>query len=274
MTWLHTEVVDNIGPLEYIFNTPSHHRVHHSRNPEYIDKNYGGMLIIWDRLFGTFKAEDKSNPPVYGLVHPIRSYNPIEVQLHPWPTIWKRIKQYGSWKDKLGVLLNGPGWRPGLPRLGNHSELPPIVRPVDVYNPQVDIFKTGYVLIHFVILLTIYHELTLAHDEFSPFIVNIGVFTLLGSITSLGILLDNKHSYSAVYELVRCFLFFHLKSYLLPIFDSGLGRSGISSFYRLIVVTFIYLYFTLSVLYNSLLLSTSFLKNNFKLKHKLTRQIN
>lgn len=264
MAWLHTEIIDNIGPLEYILNTPSHHRVHHGRNPEYIDKNYGGMLIIWDRLFNTFKAEDKNNPPVYGLVHPVRSFNPIQVQFHPWPVIWRRMRRYKSWSDKLGVLFKGPGWRPGLPRLGIPDELPPIIRPIDVYDPKISGWMNAYIVIHFSILLIIYHELTLAHDEFSPIIVNVGVIGLLGSLTCLGILLDNKHSFSGVFELTRCLLFFQLKQYLLPIFDRGLERSGLNFSFRMMAIALIHLYFTLSVLANLLTLSINLIKSNSK----------
>jgi alkylglycerol monooxygenase len=79
--WIHTELVGRLGPLEAVLNTPSHHRVHHARNPEYIDRNYGAILIIWDRLFGTFARE--SARPVYGITKPFRSFNSIRAQLQP-----------------------------------------------------------------------------------------------------------------------------------------------------------------------------------------------
>ena len=79
--WIHTEVVDSLGPLGYLFNTPSFHRVHHGRNPYCIDKNYAGVLIIWDRLFGTFEAEKKDEQIAYGLVHPVGSFDPIYIQV-------------------------------------------------------------------------------------------------------------------------------------------------------------------------------------------------
>lgn len=259
MAWLHTEIVDSIGPLEYILNTPSHHRVHHSRNPEYIDKNYGGMLIIWDRLFNTFKAEDKNNPPVYGLVHPVRSFNPIQVQFHTWPVIWRRMKRATCWKHKLGVLFCGPGWRPGLPRLGNPKELPAIVRPVDSHDPQLSMWQNFYVVVHFGLLLFFYHGLTLHQDQFSPFVLNIGVLGLLASITSLGLMLDNKRRYNAIYELLRCLLFFQARNLLIPIVVHGLERSGASFYYRIIVITGIHALFALSILVNSLLLASRYL---------------
>ncbi len=80
--WIHTNVISNLGPFEYILNTPSHHRVHHGRNPYCIDKNYGGVLIIWDRLFGTFAAERENEEVAYGLVHPINTFDPLEIQVN------------------------------------------------------------------------------------------------------------------------------------------------------------------------------------------------
>ena len=84
--FLHTELVGKLGPLEYIFNTPSAHRCHHGRNPKYLDKNYGGILIIFDIAFGTFVLEDET--PVYGLVTPIQSFDPFYVQLHKFKENW------------------------------------------------------------------------------------------------------------------------------------------------------------------------------------------
>jgi alkylglycerol monooxygenase len=216
MAWLHTEVIDTLGPLELILNTPSHHRVHHSRNPEYIDKNYGGMLIIWDRLFGTFKSEDKGNAPVYGLVHPVRSFNPIQVQFHPWPIIWRRMMRAKTWTHKLGVLFYGPGWRPGINRLGNIEDIPKLKQPIVPYDPPLSAWKKLYVVAHFGILLLFYHELTLHQKEFPVPVLNAGVLALLVSIISLGLILDGKR-YCAVYELVRCLMLIQARHYLIPV---------------------------------------------------------
>ena len=247
MAWLHTEVVDTIGPLEFLLNTPSHHRVHHSRNPEYIDKNYGGMLIIWDRLFGTFKAEDKSNPPVYGLVHQVQSFNPIYVQFHPWPIIWRRFKRATGFRNKLGVLVNVPGWRPGLNRLGNPEDLPKIVRPINCYDPKIKFWQNAYVVIHFALLLFFYHELTLHQDHFSPAIINLGVVGLLSSITTLGLILDNRRKFGDCYELIRCLLFFKCRSYIVPIVMHGLERSGLDLSSRMYFIFAIYALFAVSI---------------------------
>src|SRR5262245_31611281 len=80
--WIHTRAIGRMGPLEWVLNTPSHHRVHHGRNPKYLDKNYAGVFIVWDRLFGSFKPEDEE--PVYGIVKPLNSWNPIWSNTHQW----------------------------------------------------------------------------------------------------------------------------------------------------------------------------------------------
>lgn len=94
------------------------------RNRKYIDKNYGGTLIIWDRLLGTFEAEDNTEPVVYGLVHSIQSYNPFYLQFHHMIHILKKVFSTNDWKERLNYLFKGPGWAPGKPRLGDPNDVP------------------------------------------------------------------------------------------------------------------------------------------------------
>ncbi|MBS0521755.1 MAG: sterol desaturase family protein [Proteobacteria bacterium] len=110
--WLHTEWVPRLGWLEYILNTPSHHRVHHASNREYIDKNYGGVLIVFDRLFGTFAAERDDLPCRYGLTKPLQSHNPLRIAFHEWIAMAGDLKAARSWRAVLGHLFGPPGWRP------------------------------------------------------------------------------------------------------------------------------------------------------------------
>ncbi len=107
--WLHTEMVGHLGPLEWLLNTPSHHRVHHASNPEYLDRNYGGIVIFWDRLFGTFAAEEARTPIVYGLVHPLRSLNPFRIAFHEWWAMSRDFIRARSWRARLGQLFGRPG---------------------------------------------------------------------------------------------------------------------------------------------------------------------
>ncbi len=106
--WIHTEVVNKMGFLEHFMNTPSHHRVHHGRNPKYIDKNHAGVFIIWDKMFGTFQKEEEK--PTYGITTPVNSWNPIWVNFSHFQTIGAQLKEAGSFKDKLKVLFYKPGW--------------------------------------------------------------------------------------------------------------------------------------------------------------------
>jgi sterol desaturase/sphingolipid hydroxylase (fatty acid hydroxylase superfamily) len=110
--WIHTELIPKLGFLEWVLNTPSHHRVHHASNSEYIDRNYGGVLIIFDRLFGTFTSENTSNPPVYGLTHPIKSNNPFKIALHEWIQIFKDIISTDSWQKRFCYAFAPPDWKP------------------------------------------------------------------------------------------------------------------------------------------------------------------
>ncbi|MBW4671439.1 MAG: sterol desaturase family protein [Cyanomargarita calcarea GSE-NOS-MK-12-04C] len=110
--WIHTELIPKLGFLEWFLNTPSHHRVHHASNSEYIDCNYGGVLIIFDRLFGTFTSENTSNPPIYGLTHPIKSNNPLKIALHEWMQIFKDIISTDSWNKRLCYIFAPPNWKP------------------------------------------------------------------------------------------------------------------------------------------------------------------
>lgn len=108
--WIHTESIRHLGPLEWIMNTPSHHRVHHGRNPEYIDKNHAGVFIIWDRLFGTFQPE--TAPPIYGITVPAETFNPVRAQLQPWGRLWHGMQQMPDLPTKLKFLFSPPGWGP------------------------------------------------------------------------------------------------------------------------------------------------------------------
>ena len=107
--WVHTAAVRKFPWLiEFLMTTPSHHRVHHARNPLYLDKNYGGMFIIWDRIFGTF--EEEKEECVYGLVHPLQTFNPIYVQFHHIWRVLTMTLSASSWNDKFQIMFYGPGW--------------------------------------------------------------------------------------------------------------------------------------------------------------------
>ena len=110
--WYHTRLIDKMGILEKILVTPSHHRVHHAINPEYLDKNYSQIFIIWDKLFGTFQPEEKSIPPVYGILRPVKTWNPVFINFkHLWQ-LTKDAYHANSYWDKIRIWFMPTGWRP------------------------------------------------------------------------------------------------------------------------------------------------------------------
>lgn len=109
--WIHTERIDRMPRwFEAVFNTPSHHRVHHGSDDEYLDKNYGGVFIVFDRMFGSFKRE--SARPKYGLTKNIESFNPLRVAFHEWAAIARDVRGAERWRDRLGYVFGPPGWTP------------------------------------------------------------------------------------------------------------------------------------------------------------------
>ncbi|MCC6745137.1 MAG: sterol desaturase family protein [Acidobacteria bacterium] len=108
--WIHTETIGRLGPIEWVLNTASHHRVHHGRNPRYLDRNYAATLIIWDRLFGSFQIEDER--PLYGVIKPYRSWNPVWANFDVWLELWKKARRTPRWLDRLRLWFASPGWTP------------------------------------------------------------------------------------------------------------------------------------------------------------------
>jgi len=110
--WLHTEAVGRLGWLEHVLNTPSNHRVHHAIEPDYLDRNYGGVLIVWDKLFGTYAAERQGAPITYGLVRQIDTLNPVKIAFAEWLALARDLRTARSLREALGYLFGAPGWKP------------------------------------------------------------------------------------------------------------------------------------------------------------------
>jgi sterol desaturase/sphingolipid hydroxylase (fatty acid hydroxylase superfamily) len=109
--WIHTETIGRLGPFERFLNTPSHHRVHHGSNPQYIDRNHGSILIVWDKLFGTFEPE--AERVVYGLTKNIDTFNPLRIAVHEHVEMLREIDRADNWTDRLSYVVRGPGWAYG-----------------------------------------------------------------------------------------------------------------------------------------------------------------
>ncbi len=149
--WIHTRAVGTMGRLtEWVMNTPSHHRVHHGVNPKYQDRNYAGVFIVFDRMFGTFVQEE--DEPVYGITKPLRSWNPLWANVHVFVQIARDAWRAARWRDRLRIVFGRPGWRPA--ELGE-SERPRDVdaRTFEKFDPPVPAPLAGYAFAQFVVAL-------------------------------------------------------------------------------------------------------------------------
>jgi alkylglycerol monooxygenase len=202
--WIHTQLIKSLGPLEYIINTPSHHRVHHGRNPYCIDKNYAGTLIIWDRLFGTFQAEKPEEPVAYGLVHNVNTFDQIYCQLfHFKYVLFEKFPSMKTFGDKVKSLIYGPGWFPGTPRLGNFSDLPPVESPVQIYDQKYSKWVPFYGFIQLSVTNFIYMTFAGQREDLS-FVDALSYFLFIAlSLQAMSAFFDKK-SYAPYLELARC----------------------------------------------------------------------
>jgi len=149
--WIHTESINKLPRwFEAVMNTPSHHRVHHARNPKYIDKNHAGTLIIWDRMFGTFKEEEER--PTYGITKNLNSWNPVWANLAHYADIWEDVKRIPRWSDKLKFMVMKPGWLPE--DMGGYRK-PHNIDPktYSKYNVHASQALNVYVFVQYVVLL-------------------------------------------------------------------------------------------------------------------------
>ena len=187
--WIHTRLVGRLGPLEWFLNTPSHHRVHHGRNPQYIDKNHAGSLIVWDRMFGTFATE--KDEPVYGITNPIRSWNPVWAQVHYWVELVGKARRTGRWPDRLRLFWKRPGWQPD--DLGGFVPAPEVDRATyHKYDPPAPRGLRLYVLAQFVVVDLATIAFLFSSDSMPALARGAGAVAVVVSVASLGGLLDQR----------------------------------------------------------------------------------
>jgi sterol desaturase/sphingolipid hydroxylase (fatty acid hydroxylase superfamily) len=187
--WIHTRTIGKLGPLEWVLNTPSHHRVHHARNPKYLDKNYAGTLIIWDRMFGTFQPEEEE--PVYGLTKPLNSWNPLWANLHVWRDLCRDAWLAPRWIDKVRIWFMPQGWRPaGLPP----NPIAPEVTPETVirYETQVPRGLNTYALVQFAAALPMTVGLMAVGETLARGELVLGAVLVLWALLNLGGIFDQR----------------------------------------------------------------------------------
>ena len=185
--WIHTELVGRIGPLEAVLNTPSHHRVHHAVNPQYLDKNYAGTFIVWDRLFGSFAPERERC--IYGVSHPLQSFNPAWAQLQPWVALFSETARAPSLGAAVRFLFASPAWLPEwvgpTGALRGQPGTPETKYEVHPGQP-----RTAYVFVNFVLLVVGAFSLVMWGSELPMAARLAAVGLILLSLTTLGGLLE------------------------------------------------------------------------------------
>jgi len=208
--WIHTETIGRLGPFEYIFNTPSHHRVHHGRDPKYIDKNHAGVLITWDMLFGTFQKEEER--PTYGITRPIKSCNPVWANFDHYLLMIKDIARIKGFLNKIKYIFKKPGWYPD--ELGGYQRIKPVNKVTFQKFDTHSVSKINfYVLFQYTIALGSTSFFMFNSDDFSFNESVLFTSLIVITIVNCGALFENrKWIYFA--EMTRILLFTGITTYM------------------------------------------------------------
>lgn len=184
--WIHTQLVGKIrGPIDWILNLPSHHRVHHAINPQYLDKNYGATLVIWDRLFGTYEEENEQ--PVYGITRPLGSFDPMWAQIHYWLEMASMMRAARSPLEKARVWFASPAWKPE----GYVVDVPP-VQDRKKYDRPVSRTLVTYVVLQYVLVIAATFALLTWHHAIPRGVLFVGAAAVLGALVAIGALLERR----------------------------------------------------------------------------------
>ena len=188
--WIHTELIDTLGPLEWVMNTPSHHRVHHGRNPEYIDRNHAGVFIVWDRMFGTFQKELVK--PTYGITRPTDTFNPVHAQWKPVMDLWNDLKRIPNWRDRLRFLFAAPGWYPDS--MGGRQAPPAISGLEEKYDPRPSNAVAALLIARWLLLLIVALLVLEAKDSLTPLQLASVLVWVFAALAAVGELWNNGWS--------------------------------------------------------------------------------
>ncbi|AJQ49955.1 membrane protein [Pseudomonas putida S13.1.2] len=199
--WVHTRHVPKLGWLEWVLITPSNHRVHHAQNPAYLDRNYGGVFILWDRLFGTFKEEDPAEPVVFGVTTPLASWNPLWANLQFYAQLWHDARRTASLWDKLRIWFMPTGWRPAdvAARYPQAKQDLTVFRKFEI---ALDRPQQAYVAMQFVVYVALGSYLMDVAEGVPVAALVLGWSLMAFGLFVLGALLENR-PWAARLELAR-----------------------------------------------------------------------
>lgn len=206
--WYHTKHIGKMGFLEYIIVTPSQHRVHHAINPIYIDKNLAAIFCVWDRIFGTFQEELDSEPPIYGTLKPVSSWNPFWINFQHFFLLARDAWYTKKWEDKFVLWFKPTGWRPKDVQI----RFPVMKRKLNIndkYSPKYNWKWKVIGSLHFIVLITILVYFLFCFNNFTPaFQLNFGIliFTTVFGFTSL----MDYYNWAPNFEIFRGFAFLTL----------------------------------------------------------------
>jgi len=199
--WVHSEHIPKLGPLEWIFVTPSNHRVHHARNKIYVDRNYGGVFIIWDRLFNSFQQELDDEKVIFGLRKPLNSWNPVWANIHVYWRLLQDFLKVRGVGNKIKVFFMPPGWQPQ----GMESSCKLRHQPLDLstrFDPVISSFNQGYTFVQFILTVALSLYILINANSIGYFITTAFVVLLTFSFYVHGTALEAK-SYAPALEMFR-----------------------------------------------------------------------
>jgi hypothetical protein len=235
--WIHTEAIGKFPRwIEFIFNTPSHHRVHHGRNPKYIDRNHAGSLIIWDRMFGTFQEEEEK--PTYGITRPLNSWNAVWANMSHYAAMGSDLKRIPKWNDRIKYLFMKPGWLPSY--LGGYRPAPEVDPSIfKKYDTPSPLSLNLYVLFQYVLCLVGTAVFLFNADKFllpeKAFITALITLT----VVNCGVLFEGR-KWVRWSEWIRIISYPALLSVVTYTFDYSIWFHAVSLTYLVISFTWFY----------------------------------
>ena len=243
--WVHTEHIKTLGPLELIFITPSNHRIHHAQNPEYIDANYGGVFIIWDRIFGTYIPERGDLKPIYGTVKPLRSWNPIWSNLEIYHQMIRDTIHTKTLKNKIKVWFSSTRWRPEdvyekFPHVTNDLE------DFEKYDPDANRTTKFFTSVQFIINSSISTIIIFTIADQSYLQSCMLAIMLVASTTLVTSIVENK-KWGYQSELARSI--FTILLFAFEIFDPNLLASQVFFYQSIFSIVFIAVYLPINKQY-------------------------
>ena len=225
--WVHTRHIDRLGWMEWIFVTPSNHRVHHAQNELYIDRNYGGILIVWDRLFGTFQDELEDEPVVFGVRKPLANWNPFWANLQVYDYLWFDAVRTARWRDKLGVWVRRTGWRPADME-HTHPKARADLATFDKYDPPFSPSARRYVLAQYIVAAVAVLWIGVVFARDGAMAVLLPCLLLWAALYGMGLISDGR-STGKRFEWIRLLILTPFGAWLLV--DLGQVTMGVPTLF-------------------------------------------